>query len=77
MLTLTDDVDEAVAMMVEASRAHREPDTGWRRMMWFFAVLVVLAIGGGRGGRRRPRRRRWSEAYDDRPDVARARPTAR
>ena len=28
MLTLTDDVDEAVSMMVEASRVHREPDTG-------------------------------------------------
>jgi uncharacterized protein (TIGR00730 family) len=28
MITLTDDVSEAVSIMVEASRAHREPDTG-------------------------------------------------
>ena len=28
MITLTDDVSEAVSIMVEASRAHREPDAG-------------------------------------------------
>ncbi len=28
MITLTDDVDEAVAIMVDARRVHQEPDTG-------------------------------------------------
>jgi len=28
MITLTDDVSEAVSIMVEASRVHQEPDTG-------------------------------------------------
>ena len=28
LITLTDDVSEAVSIMVEASRAHREPETG-------------------------------------------------
>ena len=62
MLHVTDDVDEAVALMVEA-----RPDGDAAPMMWFFAILIVLALGGvavvaaGRGAPMAP-------AYDDRPD---------
>ena len=60
MLVLTDDVDEAVALMVAARRTCP--------MMWFFAILVVLVMGGVAAvaaGRGTP----MSEAYDDRPDA--------
>ena len=53
MLTLTDDVDEAVALMVAAA------GTVTPAMMWFFAILVVLAHGRRRRGRRRAAARRW------------------
>ena len=44
--------------------------------MWFFAILIVLALGGVAvlaAGRGAP----LAEAYDDRPDAARARRRAR
>ena len=59
-LILTDDVDEAVALMVAAQG-------GAPLMMWFFAILVVLALGGVAllaAGRGAP----MAEVYDDRPD---------
>ena len=61
MLTLTDDVDEAVALMVAA----RDGDAA---MMWFFAILIVLAMGGVAvvaAGRGAP----LAEVYDDRPGL--------
>ena len=42
MLHLTDDVDEAVALMVAARERRRTSAP----MMWFFAILIVLALGG-------------------------------
>ena len=73
MMVVTDDVDEAVALMV-AAREDRWPTPprsvpSEAPMMWLFAVLIVLAMGGvamvasGRGGSMAP-------AYDDRPDLA-------
>ena len=62
LLTLTDDVDEAVALMVRGAVG------GCRPMMWFFAILVVLALGGVAvvaAGRGAP----LAEVYDDRPDA--------
>ena len=64
-LILTDDVDEAVALMV-AARDRRPP------MMWLFAILIVLALGAVAvvaAGRGAP----LAEVYDDRPDATRAR----
>ena len=71
--SLTDDVDEAVALMVAAREdAPADPDGRSDPMMWFFAILIVLAMGGVAvvaAGRGAP----LAAAYDDRPDVARAR----
>ena len=87
MLTLTDDVDEAVG---DDGRRPRRPGPHARRpsgrsdaMMWFFAILIVLAMGGvalvaaGRGGsmrrgvRRPPRRPRPGGRPADRRRPAR------
>ena len=69
MLNLTDDVDEAVALMVPSATTKRRAG---RPMIWFFAILIVLALGGvavvasGRGSRWRRRTTtpptRWSPA---------------
>ena len=62
MLRLTDDVDEAVELIVVF------PRPAGRTMMWFFAILIVLALGGiavvasGRGAPMAP-------AYDDAGDA--------
>ena len=70
MMVVTDDVDEAVALMV-AAREDRwpTPDAGAPRMMWLFADPDrarhgrVAVVASGRGGSMAP-------AYDDRPDLA-------
>ena len=48
LLTLTDDIDEAVELMVTPARAGRPPAAppSDAAMMWVFAILVVLALGG-------------------------------
>ena len=58
--SLTDDVDEAVALMVAAQ--------GGGVVTWFFVVVVVLAMGGialVASGRGAP----MVDEYDDRPDA--------
>ena len=61
MFVVTDDIDEAVALMVAARDGERDA------VMWFFAILLVLLMGAVAvvaAGRGQP----MSEAYDDRPD---------
>ena len=63
MLTVTDDVDEVVEIMVAAQKSRVI-----RPMMWFFAILLVLLMGGiamVAAGRGTP----MAAAYDDRPDA--------